>query len=79
LPSYFFYCRNNPDTAALRRQRVEAHWAFMDGYADGMITRGPTLAGDGKTATGSMHIVDLPDADAARVFAYEEPNHKAGI
>jgi uncharacterized protein YciI len=40
--------------------------------------RGPTLAEDGVTATGSMHIVDLPDVDAVRVFAFEEPNYKAG-
>jgi uncharacterized protein YciI len=26
-----------------------------------------------------MHIVDLPDAEAVRVFAYEEPNYKAGV
>jgi uncharacterized protein YciI len=31
------------------------------------------------TATGSMHIVDLPDADAARAFAFDEPNYKAGV
>src|SRR5262245_57935301 len=76
---YFFYCRDNPGTGALRRQIGEAHWSFMDGYAAGMIARGPTLAEDGVTPTGSMHIVDLPDAEAARVFAYEEPNYKAGV
>lgn len=76
---YFFYCRDNPGTGALRQQIVEAHWSFMDGHAAGMIARGPTLAEDGITPTGSMHMVDLPDAEAARVFAYEEPNYKAGV
>lgn len=76
---YFFYCRDHPGTAALRERLVEAHWSFMDGYAGRMIARGPTLAEDGVTATGSMHIVDLPDAEAARVFAFEEPNYKAGV
>jgi len=76
---YFFYGRDNPGTGALRRQIVEAHWSFMDGYAAGMVARGPTLAEDGETPTGSLHIVDLPDAEAARVFAYEEPNFKAGV
>lgn len=51
----------------------------MDGYADAMIARGPTLAADLDTATGSMHIVDLPNAEAARVFAFEEPNYRAGV
>ena len=51
----------------------------MDDYAEGMIARGPTLADDGVTPTGSLHIVDLPNAEAARVFAFEEPNYKAGV
>ncbi|MFE0753952.1 YciI family protein [Inquilinus sp. NPDC058860] len=76
---YFIYCRDKPGTLELRRQLVEAHWSFMDRYAEGMVARGPTLAEDGDTPTGSVHIVDLPDAEAARVFAYEEPNHRAGV
>jgi uncharacterized protein len=51
----------------------------MDRYAEQMIARGPTFAEDGVTPTGSLHIVDLPDAEAARVFAFEEPNYKAGV
>ena len=50
----------------------------MDGYADAMIARGPTLTADRTTATGSMHMVDLPDAEAARVFADEDPYQQAG-
>jgi uncharacterized protein len=76
---YFFYCRDNPNTAALRDRLTEAHWSFMDHYAEAMIARGPTLTADGTLATGSMHIVDLPDAAAARVFAFEEPNYRAGV
>ena len=44
-----------------------------------MIARGPTLASDGDTATGSVHIVDLPDPAAARAFAFDEPNYQAGV
>lgn len=76
---YFFYCRDKAGTAAMRKQLVETHWAFMDGYASRMSARGPTVQEDGVTQTGSMHIVDLPDAEAARVFAYEEPYCKAGM
>ncbi|MFF7245094.1 YciI family protein [Embleya sp. NPDC008237] len=76
---YLFYCRDKPGTRALRDELLEAHWSFMDGYAEGMIARGPTFAPDGETVTGSVHILDLPDADAARVFAYDEPNHRAGV
>lgn len=51
----------------------------MDQYAKEMIARGPTLADDGDTATGSLHIVDLPDPTAARAFAFDEPNYQAGV
>jgi uncharacterized protein YciI len=76
---YFVYCRDRPGTDELRMQLLEEHWSFMDGYAQGMIARGPTLAEDGLTATGSLHVVDLPDAEAVRVFAYDEPNYRAGV
>jgi uncharacterized protein len=76
---YFFYCRDRPGSMALRWELAEEHWSFMDRYADAMIARGPTLTADGSTATGSVHFVDLPDADAARVFAFEEPNYLAGV
>jgi uncharacterized protein YciI len=44
-----------------------------------MIARGPTLTPDRTTWTGSMHLVDLPDAQAARVFAFQEPFYRAGV
>jgi uncharacterized protein YciI len=76
---YFFYCRVKPGAEALGERLVEEHWSFMDRYADAMIARGPTMAADRATWTGSMHIVDLPDAAAARAFAFEEPNYLAGL
>jgi uncharacterized protein YciI len=52
----------------------------MDRYADSMIARGPTLATDNdEEATGSMHLVDLPNFAAANEFAFEELYFKAGI
>jgi uncharacterized protein YciI len=42
-----------------------------------MIARGPTLAGD--VPTGSVHVLDLPDAAAARAFAFDEPGYQAGV
>ena len=76
---YFVYCRDRPGSRALRSDLAEAHWSFMDQYAEAMIARGPTLTVDEMTATGSMHIVNLPDSDAARVFVFDEPNYKAGV
>jgi uncharacterized protein len=58
---YFFYCHGRPGTEALLKELAEAHWSFMDGYAEAMIARGPTLTPDRTTWTGSMpHDVGLP-------------------
>lgn len=74
---FFCYHRDRPGSVALREELVEEHWSYMDGYAEAMIARGPTLAGD--TATGSVHIVDLPDPAGARAFAFNEPGNQAGV
>ena len=68
---FFCYHRDRPDSAALRDELLAEHWTYMDRYAAEMIARGPTLSGD--TATGSVHIVDVPDPAAARAFAFDEP------
>jgi uncharacterized protein len=75
---YFCYHRDRPGSLALREELIEAHWSYMDRYATEMIARGPTLADDGETPTGSVHIVDLPDPVTARAFAFDEPNYQAG-
>ncbi|WP_327434468.1 YciI family protein [Streptomyces sp. NBC_01236] len=76
---FFCYHRDRPGSLVLRDKLLEEHWSYMDRYAAEMIARGPTFAGDGETATGSVHIVDLPDPAAARAFAFDEPNYQAGV
>ena len=74
---FFCYHRDRPGSMALRTRLAEAHWSYMDTYADRLVARGPTL--DGERATGSVHIVDVPDPSAARAFAFDEPNYQAGV
>jgi uncharacterized protein len=78
---FFVYSRAAPGAANADHGRAldEEHWSYMDRFADGMTARGPTLAADRETWTGSMHIVDLPSAEAAREFAEREPYHRAGL
>jgi uncharacterized protein len=76
---HFFYCRDKPGAEGLLEELAEAHWSFMDGYTDAMIARGPTTDPEGEIHTGSMHMVDLPDSEAADVFAFEEPYYRAGV
>jgi len=75
---YFVYGRDEPGGFDIKVRLNEEHWTFMDGYAGELIARGPTLTEDGEKTTGSLHIVDLPDADAVRTFAYDEPYYRAG-
>jgi hypothetical protein len=77
--SFFAYHRDRPGSALLRDELVEKHWSYMDRYQAQLIARGPTLTDDGETATGSVHIVDLPHPAAARAFAFDEPNYQAGV
>lgn len=76
-----FLChhRDRAGSDPLREQLGEAHWSYMDGFAEHLIVRGPTLTEDGAFATGSIHIVDLPGPAEARAFAFNEPNYQAGV
>lgn len=76
---FFCYHRDRPGSAALRQELAESHWTYMDRYAGQLIARGPTFDSDSDTATGSVHIVDLPDLSAARAFVFDEPNYQAGV
>lgn len=56
----------------------EAHQAYMDRSADVLVARGPTRSVDGGHHTGSVHVIELPDAAAAARFAEEEPFARSG-
>lgn len=74
---FFCYHRDRPGSATLREELTEEHWSYMDRFEKELIARGPTFTDD-DLPTGSVHIVDLPDAAAARAFAFEEPCYQAG-
>ena len=78
---FFVYSRDAADAADLRadRELLEEHWSYMDGFAESMIARGPTLDSDRDTATGSLHVLALSSVDAAREFVALEPNNRAGV
>jgi uncharacterized protein YciI len=66
---FFCYHRDRPGSVTLRDELLEEHWSYMDRYQAEMIARGPTLADDGDTPTGSVHILDLPP-DRNELIAY---------
>ena len=74
---FLTYHRDRDGSTPLREAMGEEHWSYMDGYADALVERGPTFLEDG-TLTGSLHVVDVANAAAARAFAFEEPCYQAG-
>jgi uncharacterized protein YciI len=78
---FLVYSRDAPGTEALRAdgELLEEHWSYMDGFADAMIARGPTLAPHRQMPTGSLHVLDLPSLAAATEFVEREPNNRAGV
>jgi uncharacterized protein YciI len=76
---FFCYHRDRPGSVPLRDALLSEHWSYMDTYQAEMIARGPTLADDGETPTGSVHILRLPDPAGARAFAFDEPGYQAGV
>jgi uncharacterized protein len=79
LADYLVYGRDAPDVVERLDALAEAHWSYMDRFADRLVARGPTLSADGEAHTGSMHIVAVEDARAARRFAEQEPYQRAGV
>lgn len=75
---FLFYCRDKPGATPLLMRLTEAHWGFMDGYAERLLVRGPTLSEDGEEHTGSLHIVQLDSIADTETFAYQEPFYRAG-
>lgn len=76
---FFCYHRDRADSLDLRMELLEDHWSYMDGFAQEMIARGPTVVGQDELPTGSVHILTLPDPAAARAFAFDEPGYQAGV
>lgn len=74
---FFCFHRDRSDSLALRERLLEEHWSYMDRFDEVMIARGPAFTDEG-VLVGSVHIVDLPDATAARAFAFDEPGYQAG-
>src|SRR5688572_6327859 len=79
LVDFLVYGRDAAGVGERLDTLAEAHWSYMDRFADRLVARGPTLSADGEEHTGSMHVIAVEDAGAARRFADEEPYHRAGV
>lgn len=76
---YIIYQEDRADGAELRALHREAHFAYLDKHEDILVLGGALLDKDGKTRTGSVLILNVPDLAAAEAFSQDEPFRKAGL
>jgi uncharacterized protein len=76
---FYVHAQDRPGVGAELLDLAEAHWSYMDRFADQLILRGPTLSDDGTEHTGSVHVVNLADRASAERFATQEPYWLAGL
>lgn len=76
---FYVHAQDRPEVETEMIDLAEAHWSYMDRFADRLVLRGPTLSEDGVHHTGSVHVVDLADRPGAERFATEEPYWRAGL
>jgi len=65
-----------------RLKHYDAHKAFLadtSPHGVSMIMSGPLVADDGKTAVGSLMILEAPDRATVESFNRADPFHAAGI
>jgi hypothetical protein len=65
-----------------RLANYDAHKAFLadtSPHGVSMIMSGPLVADDGKTAIGSLMILEAPDRATVEAFNRADPFHAAGI
>src|ERR1700691_2726128 len=72
-----FFCCHRPARLGGVARRADRRALVLHGPVRGGADR-PRPGPSRRYATGSVHIVDLPDPAAARAFAFDEPGYQAG-
>ncbi len=76
---FIVYCIDKPGHAQVRADNRADHVEFLKSHRAQIVTAGPTLDDAGDGMTGSLLIVDFPDATAAEGFAANDPYARAGL
>ena len=76
---YITFNEDRPGGQTIRDATREAHLEYLERHKNVVVLAGGTLAEDGKTRTGSVFIVNVPNREAAEKFSAEEPFRSAGL
>ena len=73
------HLRDGPGGAALRREHLAAHLAFVEKHLETILVAGPLFDEAEREMNGSLYVLDLPDVDSARAFLAQDPYFRAGL
>ncbi|GAC1337752.1 MAG: YciI family protein [Beijerinckiaceae bacterium] len=79
---FVIHALDKPDALATRLAHYEAHKAFLSHTAPhgvSIVMSGPLVKDDGKTAIGSLLIIEAKDRASVEAFNRADPFHAAGI
>ena len=76
---YIIYQVDKPDSAGLRAETRDKHFAYLDEHEDILVLGGALLAEDGATRTGSVLIINVDNRELAEAFSANEPFRAAGV
>ena len=76
---YVITCTDKPNVADLRVDNRDIHVDYLKSKGDQLKLGGRTTTPDGKSATGSILIIDVDSLADAEAFANNDPFAKAGV
>src|SRR6185503_5734530 len=72
-------CNDKPNTAAIREEQLLPHRAYLQSQKGILVLAGATQSDDGKTAIGSLFVVNVGSREEAKKFSDGDPFTKAGV
>ncbi len=73
------YCVDKPNTATIRAEVRERHWAYLKGQKGILVLAGATQSDDGKVQTGSLFVVNVGSRAEAKAFSDADPLTQSGV
>ena len=77
--TWLVVCRDVEESAALRRDHLQSHLAYIEQVMDRISVAGPLVADAGDAMNGSCFIYRTDDPDEARALLHDDPYYRAGV
>jgi len=77
--TYFFYCIDKPDSAALREQFLTEHLSYIEKILDHLEVAGPLRDEGSEEIIGSCFVFNVDTRRKAEQLLHDDPYYQAGI